>query len=157
MTPEQLTAIVAVGDSIRANPVSWDALAAPARATLEAALMPEPSFVPLQRDYLSRWWLPVTAPQLAALNAACPADTVLIGRPQTGGQLYVCADLLSDALQGGRLAGLLPVLRTLTLTHFLPAEWPNEDGSPGVEIVISDLPGSAGAIVTNDQDEPLIK
>ncbi len=127
MTPEQLAAIVAVGDSIRANPVSWDGLSASDRATLEAALMPEPSFQPIQREYLSRWWLPVTAPQLAALNAACPADTCITGRAQTGGQLYVCADLLSDALRGGRLAALLPVLRTLTLTYFLADEWPVPD------------------------------
>lgn len=114
--------------------------------------MPAPSFQPIQREYLSRWWLLINDSQLTEINSLCPNDTLLTARTQTGGIKYVCADLLSDALNGGRLSELLPVLRALTLTHFLPAEWPDEEGNPGVEIIITDN----GELIESDSSNDII-
>lgn len=130
MSTEQLAPIIAVGDFLRANPHSWDGLTPEQQATLKTGLMPDGPFLPVQRELLSRWWLPVDEADLEALNAACPPDTQLTGRAQTGGQLYVCADLLSDALDGKRLAGCLSLLQSKTLTYFLSEEWPQEESEP---------------------------
>jgi hypothetical protein len=129
MTSEQIAAIVSVGDAIRANPRPWSQLTSQETAVLTAALLPPPPFDEMQRAYFARWWLACTQEQLAALNAACPPCTVITGRAKDAA-LYVCSDILSDALQDGPLAALLPILETLTLTYILPEEWPAppEDG-----------------------------
>lgn len=124
MTPEEISAITAAGDLLRANPMPWEDLPQEASAVLAAALMPAPSFTLEQRGYLNLWWLPVSQEGLSALNALCPPDTILTARAQVDGSLYLNADLLSDALEGGRLAALLPILKTMTLTYFLPEDWP---------------------------------
>jgi len=124
MSPEEIAAITAVGDALRAAPRPWSALTGQEQSTLRQALMPDPSFTPDQLDYLHRWWLPVTADQLAALNAAAPERMDIAPRPDAAAQLYVSADLLSDALDGRRLAALLPVLSSLVLTYEDTIEWP---------------------------------
>ena len=133
MSPEEIAAITATGDALRAAPRPWSALTAQEQATLRQALMPDPSFTPDQLDYLHRWWLPVTADQLAALNAAAPERMDIAPRSDSTGQPYVSADLLSDALDGRRLAALLPVLSNLVLTYEEAIQWPSpaEETSAG--------------------------
>lgn len=124
MSPEQINAVTAVGDSLRADPRPWNELTAFETAVLKGGLLPRPCFSDDQRAYLQLWWLEATAAQITALNKLCPPDTQITGRDGGDGKLYLSADLLSDALEGGRLKDLLPPLSTLTLAYRLPDTWP---------------------------------
>lgn len=123
MSPEQIAAVTAAGDSLRADPRPWSELTAFETAVLKGGLLPHPSFSDDQRSYLQLWWLEVTETQITALNKLCPPDTDITGRDGGDGKLYLSADLLSDALEGGRLKDLLPLLSVLTLCYRLPEAW----------------------------------
>ena len=100
------TQILDLGTHLRATPSRWIDLTAEQQALLIAAFRPHPryGFVPEQMDWIRRWWLDCT-------------DTDLSGVTALNGRRYVCADLLSDALEGRRLAKMLPTLKVLTLVY----------------------------------------
>jgi len=127
MTPEEQQLVESVGDAIRATPRPWNDLTPQEQDVLQAALMPGSyGFTPEQTAYLHRWWLQGTDETEAVLNALIPppANMVVTPRIDVNGNKFFCADLLSDALQGGPLAHTLDVLKTLVL-RFEP-EWPVE-------------------------------
>jgi hypothetical protein len=127
MTEQEYAIIVAIGDALRANPMSWDQIPSDMKETVIAIMRPAPAFTPEQRDFLSRWWLQVSDEQLNAINATMPPNTVCSPRIDGEGNKWLCCDLFTDAVEeGGRLANTLPLLLGLQL-HYLPAEyWPFE-------------------------------
>lgn len=123
MTAEQIDAIVSASAPLVESPLPWSDFS-PEQQDVFRLLMPQPSFDSDQRFYLSLWWLPVSAEEIEGLNSLCPPGTAIVGREDGEGGLWVCADLLSDALDGRRLSALLPILETLPLTYRPPEMWP---------------------------------
>ncbi len=126
MTPEEVDLLRELSAPLVADPLPWGGLTFEQQSAFRL-LMPGPSFTSDQRGWIDLWWLPVTEESLADLNALCPANTALSGRVDVEGNLFVSVDLLSDALDGGRLAALLPALETLPLTFKATEEWPMEE------------------------------
>jgi|GEM_PF-5688749 len=124
MTQEEEQIMQQASAAMVDTPTPWASLT-PLQQLIFRGLMPQPSFTPQQHEYISRWWLPLSNQQLSDINALCPADTRVEGREDGHGQLYVSCDLLSDALDGGRLWALLPLLETMPLTYLLPEAWPS--------------------------------
>ena len=129
MSPEQIAAVTAAGDSLRADPRPWSELTAFETAVLKGGLLPHPSFSDDQRNYLQLWWLEATPSQITAINKLCPPDTDITGRDGGDGKLYLSADILSDALEEGRLKNLLSVISKLTLVYKLAEDWPKDKDS----------------------------
>ena len=97
--------IYQIGDYLRAHPTRLVDLSPEQLAMVVEAFRPDDryGFSSDQMQWIRKWWLDCT-------------DTELQGITATNGRRYVCADLLSDALEGRRLAHLLPTLETLVLT-----------------------------------------
>ena len=126
MTEQQQAALMKAAAPLVETPTAWKDLGDEMRG-LFMLLFPQPSFTPEQRFWVSRWWLPVTDEQLAALNEAAPSNTRIAAATALDGKQYVSCDLLSDAINGRRLAALLPILEALPL-HYLPPEaWPEPE------------------------------
>jgi len=127
MTPEEQATVVALGDELRADPKCWNDIEEGKRDVLQMFLLPGPDgFTSEQTTYLHRWWLQGVEGTEETLNSLIPppANMVVTPRIDVNGNKFFCADLLSDALQGGPLAHTLDVLKTLVL-RFEP-EWPVE-------------------------------
>lgn len=125
MTAEQINLIVTLSAPLVGNPLPWEGLSPEQKGAFQL-LMPSPSFDADQRFYLSLWWFPVAPEQLDQLNALTPPHMVIQAR-EAEGQLWIGADLLSDALDGRRLAAILPILETLPLTYRPAETWPVTD------------------------------
>lgn len=115
--------LIALSAPLVETPLPWSALSYDQREAFRT-LMPRPSFTAEQRTWLALWWLPVDETVLQDLNTLAPVNTRFTSRPDLDGQHYVSADLLSDALDGGRLAALLPILSALPLTYRTAEDWP---------------------------------
>lgn len=114
--------IVAAGESLEANPRAWSELSANEQTVLRA-IMPQPSFTPLQRAWMATWWMACTAEQVAELNAT--TDGMRIEpREDVNGNLFVGADLLSDALDNRTISECLPILEQMTLHRKADSDWP---------------------------------
>lgn len=124
LTQEQIARMVELSAPLVADPLPWTALS-DAQQEAFRLLMPRPSFGEMQRLYLSLWWLPVDQPLLDVLNDLMPPNNVLAAREDDSGGLWLCADLLSDALDDGRLAALLTTLETMPLTYRTAEAWPD--------------------------------
>jgi hypothetical protein len=123
LTLEQIDEMVTLSAPLVENPLPWSDLS-PEQQTAFRLLMPDPSFTNEQRFWLGQWVLAVTPEQVEAINALMPPNNVVSARESVDGALYVGADLLSDALDGRRLAALLPTLETLPLTFAETIAWP---------------------------------
>lgn len=124
LTQEQIDGMVALSAPLVAAPLPWTDLSPEQQGAFQL-LMPDPSFDDIQRFYLGLWVLSVTSQQVDDLNALMPPGSVIEPRVAEN-SLFVNADLLSDALDGRRLAALLPVLETLPLTYAETVTWPVE-------------------------------
>lgn len=92
--------------------------------TFETYLKARP-FTEKEREYWQLCWLEVDQPTIDKINAALPPNNVV--EPRTlGGKLYINADLLSDAVDGGRLADILGFLDTLLWSFIDPWKWEEE-------------------------------
>lgn len=126
MTPEDVELLRSLSAPLVESPLPWSELS-PEQQSAFRLLMPSPFFAPEQRGWIDLWWLPVTEGVIVDLNALCPANTLLSGRVDLEGNFFVSVDLLSDALDGGRLAALLPMLEALPLTYKAPEDWTMEE------------------------------
>lgn len=130
MTPEELAAITAVGDAMRANPRPWVELTPQEQAVIVAVLKPDPVFTTEQRQFIALWWMQVNDTQVEQINAAMPANTRCVPRIDGEGRKWVSCDFFTDALEQRRLASVLPILQTLTLEYKLPSYWPVVEVQP---------------------------
>lgn len=128
MTQEQIETLIELSAPLVDSPLPWSQLSAEQREAFRW-LMPEPGvgFDEDQRFYLNRWWLPVTPEQVGELNSLMPPNSRVAPRLDGDGNQWLCADLLSDAADDGRLAALWPILSELPLTYRTPEMWPVED------------------------------
>jgi hypothetical protein len=109
-----------LGNAIRANPCAWRDIPALQQELAKVALIPTNGFDEAQRYLLARWWLQCTPANVAAINALLQADTQVRGIAN-GALLYVCGDLLTDALTpGNTYHPALPILETLTCRYIDP-------------------------------------
>jgi hypothetical protein len=108
--------IEAIGDYIRANPQPFAALNPQLQAGIVAFFQPdaEQGFNAAQSAFLRRWWLVCQPDTEAAINAL-PHPSKVKAVTDAAGRTLLSADLLSDALNGRRLADALPMLQGLTL------------------------------------------
>jgi hypothetical protein len=108
--------IEAIGDYIRANPQPFADLPAQVQAGIVAFFEPDAAegFNPAQSAFLRRWWL-VCHPETEAAINALPHPSKVKSVTAADGRTLLSADLLSDALNGRRLADALPLLQGLTL------------------------------------------
>ena len=123
MTQDQIDLLIELSAPLVGDPKSWLEVSTEQREAF-MLLMPSDFFTPEQYYWLSFWWLPSSVEGLAALNSLCPPNTTITGREDIHGDLFVSCDLLSDALNGGSLSALLPILKTLPLTYKHAEEWP---------------------------------
>lgn len=129
MTPEQIELLQELSAPLVENPLPWTDLSAEQQAVFRL-LLPDPVFTDDQREWINLWWLPVTPQQIADIKTLIPSGNEYPGREDVNGDLFLSCDLLSDALDGGRLAELLPILETLPLTYKLPEDWPTPPIEP---------------------------
>lgn len=85
--------------------------------------MPKRSFTDDERAYMHKWWLAVTYKQVEELNALA-TDRHIAPRADVNGDLFICADILSDALDNGRLKDCMEILSSLTIVRKQDADWP---------------------------------
>lgn len=123
-----MTTLTDVGDSIRANPRPWRDIPPQQQAVAAAGLLPSAAgFSDEQRYFLLRWWLACTQADVAAINALLPA-AVRVAAIDVAGALYLCGDLLTDALTpGNTYHPALPVLETLVCTYIDPPPQPSQE------------------------------
>ena len=127
MTEQEYQTIIAIGDALRANPMSWNQIPDDMKQTVINIMRPAPSFSQEQRDFLSRWWMEVNNDSLAAINALLPPHTVCSPRLDADGNQWINCDMFTDAVEdGGRLARVLPNLLELQLNYFTSDYWPVE-------------------------------
>lgn len=124
MTEEELQMIVAVGDSMRANPRAWSELTEHEKAVIIAVLKPQPVFTAEQRAFIAKWWMQVSDSDVNAINASMPANSRCVPRLDVNGEKWVSCDFFTDALEGRRLSSLVPVLQGLTLEYKTSEDWP---------------------------------
>jgi len=105
-----------IGDYLRANPQPFAELAPQLQAGIVAFFEPDATdgFNADQSAFLRRWWLVCQPDTEAAINAL-PHDSKVKAIADEDERLLLGADLLSDALNGRRLADALPILQGLTL------------------------------------------
>ena len=108
--------IESIGDFIRANPQPFADLPAQVQAGIVAFFEPDVAegFSAAQSAFLRRWWLVCQPDTEAAINAL-PHPSKVKTVTDADGRLLLGADLLSDALNGRRLADALHLLQGLTL------------------------------------------
>ncbi len=128
LSQQQIDEMIALSAPLVTSPQPWAQLSTQQRAAFRL-LMPAGfgGFDDDQRFWLRQWWLPSNADQIQQLVVLCPADTVVAGRIAADGRIFLSADLLSDALDGGRLAALMPVLEMLPLTFAETITWAETD------------------------------
>jgi hypothetical protein len=128
MTEAELAMIIAVGDALRAEPVSWDRMPGDRKAIVMEIMRPKPSFTPEQRSFLNRWWLLVSDAKVTAINSKLPANTVVSPRIDGEGNKWISADLFTDSAEPGmRLNAILDDLLGLTLHYHEDDFWPVSD------------------------------
>jgi hypothetical protein len=129
MTEQDMQNLMAIADSLQAQPLSWDDLPEEYKQTVIALLEPKPSFTPEQVDFLQRWWMEVDDEKLAAINADMPEGNVVQPRTDTEGKRFISADLFTDVvLPGSRLEPILSHLLGLTLVYRPAETWPVSEG-----------------------------
>jgi hypothetical protein len=116
-----------MGDILRETPASFAQLPQEWRDYLTVAMRGNPSFSEEQLHWFRIWWLPVTQEQIAELNELCPENMRITGRLALDGKLYIGAYLLTDAVDGGQLAPLRPILENLILTWRDAEDWPESE------------------------------
>lgn len=120
MSPEQQASLIAAGDYMRANPLPWEDYPKWVTDIAVSLLMPGPNgFIPEQSAYLKLWNLQVTSEQLSGLNSKIPLkfNTIITARQGIDGNLYISADLLSDAILNRRLSFLFDDLKSLPMYY----------------------------------------
>lgn len=122
LTTEQIELMVQESESLVLNPLPWKNLSQ-VQHDVFLWLMPNPSFTETQRHYLSLWVLPVTQQQLNDINALMPSHHVVEPRKSLQDHLYINADLLSDAINEGRLSSILSIIDSLPLTYSFMIQW----------------------------------
>lgn len=129
MTPEQLSQLEAVEAYLAANPQSVSQLDDATFALCKSLLMPSPVFSEVQRGFVQRWFLRVTSDQASELESLWPAGSQYPPREHEE-KLLLSIDLLSDALDGGRLSSMLHILITCPLIRVFPEDWPTSPEEP---------------------------
>jgi hypothetical protein len=79
-------------------------------------------FTEKERAYWELCWLEITQPQLDSINAALPPHTVATARAYDG-KLYINSDIISDAIDDGRLSAIYVIVSSLTWRYINPWEW----------------------------------
>lgn len=125
MNEQELAAILAVGDALRANLVAWGQIPDAQKQVVTEIMRPRPVFSEEQRSFLNRWWMKVDDAKLAAINAKLPANTVVRPRIDIDGNNWISVDLFTDAVEPGmRLHEILNDLLGLTLYYLEDDHWP---------------------------------
>ncbi len=124
MTPEEIhNALVALGDAIRANPVSFANLPPESQGFVLQLLTPMPNgWSDLQMQWVPKWWLESTQEGTDVANAALAAHGSLRVSARAG---YLPASLIADA--DTAYAPIGDWLRSLVLRYADDIAWPQED------------------------------
>lgn len=127
MNVEDLEAVEAlIAYLVEVEPTAFSELT-PEQEDAFRLLMPLPKFDADQRHFLARLWLQVTSEQIDDINASMPAGRRVSGVAYDEEQLFLGADLLTDALDGRSLSSILHIIETLPLTYIKPEKWPQPD------------------------------
>lgn len=129
MTSDQLAQLAAVEEYLAANPQLVSQLDEATFVLCKSLLMPSPVFSEVQRGFVQRWFLEVTADQASDLESLWPSGSQYPPREHDG-RLLLSIDLLSDALDDGRLSAMLPILITCPLIRVFPEDWPASPEEP---------------------------
>lgn len=115
--------VIDLADSLKTTPKSWDDMTAQEQQTMRLVFEHTNGFSSDQFAFLRQWWFAVTQSQVNAANQLMPANHVIVPREDTGGNLWVSIDILSDILQG-RLSALLNALKSRHFTYKPSTDWP---------------------------------
>lgn len=115
-----------LSDAVAAANTNWNGLSAAIRQEFSDKLRARvrEAFDDEQRQWLRKWWLRVTAPQVTGANALLPAKVRVSARTGLDGLLYVSADLLTDCGPGETYAQFEVALKQRTLVRKEDNEWP---------------------------------
>jgi hypothetical protein len=127
INPEQRSALVAVGDSLRGSPKSWEQIDPSSKALVKSLLRPVGGFSDDQREFIKNWWMEVDDAILEEINANLPPHTICEPRIDIDGKKFVSSDLFTDAEDEGRLKNVLPMIRKLQLSHKPAEHWPVQE------------------------------
>lgn len=131
MTEQEIEMIRSVGDALRAAPVSWDEIDDQTKQIITETMRPCPTFTGEQRSFLNLWWLKVDEEQLRSINEELPTGNVCEARIDGNGDMWLSADLFTDAVdEGARLNNVLPMLLSLQLHYHETDFWPQESIEP---------------------------
>ena len=121
--------MIAIGDALRAEPMSWNDIPEQMKATVIAMMQPGTTgFTPEQRQFLNWWWMEVDDEKLEAINDKMPPNSVISPRLDDFGNKYICADLFTDAvLPDGWLHPILDEMLDLVLVYRPENVWPVEE------------------------------
>lgn len=123
MTPEQQSALEAIESKLAGQDHNLQELSDEDFATCVSLLMPQPSFTPEQRGFISRWFLEGDEDDELDIINLSPSGSIYPPRLLDDRRLW-SIDLLSDVINGGRLSALLPVLSNMLIVQVLEEEWP---------------------------------
>ena len=111
-------------DIARQNPMAIKDLSESQRENLRALRGdPKIGFSDEQKDILCEWFLEITESDLDTINKLLPNNTVATAR-QLDSKLYLLADMLTDAGEGGRLRNVMWVLQDLRFVEIKKETWP---------------------------------
>lgn len=115
-----------LSDAVAAANTNWNGLSAAIRQEFSDKLRARvrEAFDDEQRQWLRKWWLRVTEPQVTGANALLPANVRVSARTGLDGLLYVSADLLTDCGPGETYAQFETALKLRTLVRKEDNEWP---------------------------------
>lgn len=116
--------LIQIGDFLRANPLSYNQLAALNNADLNfllASLLPNGSFTPEQRYWLNRWFLKTSVEQVSEMNALLTGSSKVSPLIHNG-EAYLGVDLISDEVIYGPIQTML---KDLPFTYINPEDIQN--------------------------------
>ena len=121
--------------------------------TLRVMLLARP-FTPRERAYFSLCWLPVDEELVDQINASMPPNHRFAPRFDSEENSYLNLDALSDAIDGGRLSAILPILEDIQWKFIEPGEWPQDEESPEPEAPELEEPAKEALLAMFDPWEP---
>lgn len=125
MTEQERAIITAVGDAIRSNPTSWEAIPDEQKQVIIEIMRPRPAFSADQRSYLRHWWLSCNDSVVDAINKKLPRYHSVRPAIDVNGNKWLSADLFTDAVEPQmRLHAILPTLLGLELHYLEDDVWP---------------------------------
>lgn len=110
------------------DPVSWSDLSLEQENAFRMLLPQEGfGFNPVQCHFIRLWWLPVNEVTLDEINQKCPSNFIIPGIKDINDQIWISADLLSDAIDDGPLKSTWDIISNIPMNYKPDQFWITEE------------------------------